>query len=188
MSIRNIRQAPQPGGRLPYQLHWLAIVVAAAVLAALGVVAVARASGNDEIASIRSATSAFHHPETAQAQGWDLRPGLDNCFDKPGTGGMGFHLINLEELGKLSEDPLRPEALVYAPGPNGQLQLVAVEYVVPAAPWDAAGNTEPPSLLGQSFHLDPDLGVYELHAWIYKANPLGLFKDFNPNVALCSAS
>src|SRR5512139_3073132 len=187
MSLQNIRRAPQDS-RLPHQLHWLALAVAAAAIAALGLFAVAGASGNDDIASIRAATSDFHHPETAQAQGWDLRPGLDNCFDKPGTGGMGFHLINLQELGKLTEDPLRPEALVYAPGPNGQLQLVGVEYVVPAALWDAAGNTEPPSLLGQTFNLDTDLGVYELHAWIYKPNPLGLFKDFNPSVALCPVS
>jgi len=95
---------------------------------------------------------------------------------------MGYHLIKTTSL-DLTVNMLEPEAMVYAPGPNGQRQLVAVEYIVPAAAWDAAGNTQPPSLLGQSFHLETLLGVYALHAWIWQANPLGMFEDWNPHVA-----
>ena len=61
--------------------------------------------------------------------------------------------------------------------------LGAVEYIVPAAEWDATGNTEPPSVLGQSFHLNSDLGVYILHAWIFRHNSAGIFEDWNPNVS-----
>jgi hypothetical protein len=95
---------------------------------------------------------------------------------------MGYHYINTGIL-DLTVDELQPEAMVYIPGPNGRLQLGAVEYIVPSAAWDAAGNIEPPIALGQSFHLNPTLGVYVLHAWIWKNNPSGMFEDWNPNVS-----
>jgi hypothetical protein len=95
---------------------------------------------------------------------------------------MGFHLIKTSSL-DLTVNVLEPEAMVYAPGPNGQFQLDAVEYIVPASAWDAAGNTQPPSVLGQHFHLDAALGVYILHAWIWRQNPLGMFEDWNPKVS-----
>ena len=94
---------------------------------------------------------------------------------------MGYHYIHTGLL-DLTVDALQPEAMVYVPGPNGQFKLGAVEYIVPAADWDANGHTEPPSLLGHHFHLNQDLGVYVLHAWIWRQNPLGIFEDWNPNV------
>ena len=166
------------------RITWLAAASAAAMFAVLATASFALAAGNNsEIAGVRSATARFHRTEAAQAEGWDLREGLDFCFDSPGVGGMGFHYINLQELQDVSEDPSRPEAFVYAPGPNGQRDLVAVEYIVPADAWDAAGNTAAPELLGQHFHLDPVLGVYELHVWAFKDNPTGMFEDFNPKVS-----
>ena len=142
----------------------------------------ALAAGQADVAKLRAATAQFHRTESAQAAGYDLVTGLDNCFEKPGVGGMGYHYINTGVL-DLTVDELQPEAMVYIPGPNGGLQLGAVEYIVPATAWDAAGNTEPPTALGQSFHLNPKLGVYALHAWIWKDNPSGMFKDWNPNVS-----
>lgn len=169
------------------QLRWLAVSLAAG-LAVLAVVAIAQArGGGDSFGSVRAATARFHNTSAAKAEGWDLRPGLDNCFDSP-AGGMGFHYINLDALNDLAEDPLRPEALVYAPASGWEQQLAAVEYIVPAGPWDAAGNTTPPELFGRHFHLDPALGVYVLHAWIFKDNPSGTFEDFNPRVPACPAS
>jgi len=36
-----------------------------------------------------------------------------------------------------------------------------VEWIVPVDAWEAAGNTEPPSVLGQELHvLNPALGWY----------------------------
>ena len=67
------------------------------------------------------------------------------------------------------------------PGPNG-LQLGAVEYIVPAEPWDAE-NDELPQLMGQHFHLNENLGVYVLHAWIWMNNSAGIFEDWNPAVS-----
>ncbi len=136
----------------------------------------------DQLAKLRAATAQFHQTEAAYAAGYKLVPGLDYCFDNPGVGGMGVHLIKTSSL-DLTVDALQPEAMVYQPRANGQLQLVAVEYIVPAAAWDVAGNTQPPSVLGHSFHLNAGLGVYILHAWIWQENPLGMFNDWNPKVS-----
>jgi hypothetical protein len=133
-----------------------------------------------DLAKVREATAQFHRPEVAQAAGYDLVEGLDYCFNNPGTGGMGFHYINTDLL-DTNIELLRPEAMVYTPSPNG-LQLGAVEYIVPAAAWDA-DNDELPELLGQHFHLNARLGVYVLHAWIWKNNAAGIFEDWNPVVS-----
>jgi hypothetical protein len=136
----------------------------------------------DELAQLRAATAPFHRTDAAEAAGYTRVDGLKHCFDNPGVGGMGFHLIKTSSL-DLTVKALEPEEMVYAPGPNGQYQLDAVEYIVPAAAWDAAGNTQPPSVLGQSFHLNPALGVYILHAWIWRDNPAGIFQDWNPKIS-----
>ena len=140
------------------------------------------AHGRNPIQRLRAATAQFRSIPAAQAAGYDLVPGLDHCFENPGAGGMGYHYINLGIL-DLNVDPLRPEAMVYSTGQNGRLQLGAVEYVVPVVEWDAAGHSEPPQLFGQRFHLNEGLGVYALHAWIWKYNPAGMFEDWNPNVS-----
>ena len=157
------------------------IILAVVAVLALSLVTVAQASTQSDLAKVRRATAGFHRTGAAQAAGFDLVPGLDHCFDNPGVGAMGFHYIHTGIL-DTTVDLLNPEAMVYAPGPNGKLHLAAVEYVVPAELWDAE-NSELPSLMGQHFHLNEDLGVYVLHAWIWKNNPSGMFEDWNPNVS-----
>jgi hypothetical protein len=58
----------------------------------------------------------------------------------------------------------------------GGLRLVAVEWV----------STTPGSVHGVELHLNPTLGVYVLHAWIWRHNPDGLLADFNPRVGDCA--
>jgi hypothetical protein len=154
-------------------------LVAALVILIMATVSFADKS---DLALVRQATAQFRRVEVAQATGYDLRPGLDHCFNNPGVGGMGYHYIDTTIL-DLTLNALEPEAMVYAPGPKGRLQLGAVEYIVPAAAWEAAGNTEPPSVLGHHLHLNQELGVYVLHAWIWKNNPAGIFEDWNPKVS-----
>jgi hypothetical protein len=158
------------------------LILGIVILIAAALATVAFAGGQSDLARLRSATSQFHSTENAQAAGYGLVPGLDHCFDNPGVGAMGFHYINTGIL-DTSVDALQPEAMVYAPGPNGQLKLAAVEFIVPAEAWDAEGHTELPSLYGQNFHLNESLGVYVLHAWIWKNNPSGMFDDWNPKVS-----
>jgi hypothetical protein len=110
------------------------------------------------------------------------------CIDLPGAGGMGTHYVS-SGVGDTDLNPATPEALVYETQPNGRLRLVAVEYIVFREPWDLTHNA-PPSLFGQQFKLIPGpeenrYGIpdfYELHAWIWKWNPRGLFDDWNSRV------
>jgi hypothetical protein len=163
-----------------------AALVGLLLVATIGTAAAQPGTGGQrDLAQVRAAVAAYHHLETAQAAGWDLVPGLDHCFANPGVGAMGYHYIDAARL-DLTLDPRRPEALVYVPGPQGQLRLGAVEYIVPAGPWDELHDA-PPSVLGQPLHLNEALGVYVLHAWIFEHNPAGMFEDWNPRVT-CPAS
>jgi hypothetical protein len=143
--------------------------------------ALAEANVNSELSQVRNATARYHNLQFAMASDYNLVPGLDYCFADPGVGGMGYHYINTA-LMDTTVDPLNPEALVYAPTNNGGYRLVAVEYIVPAAVWDA-DHSQPPVLFGQTFELNNALGVYTLHAWIWQHNSLGMFSDWNPNVS-----
>jgi hypothetical protein len=158
------------------------LIISGAIAALALILIAAQTFWNNDLAKIRRATAQFHRTEAAKAAGYDLRAGLDNCFDNPGVGGMGFHYINTDIL-DTQVDLLHPEAMVYAPGPNGQLELGAVEYIVPQDKWDATGSTEPPMLNGMHLHLNNDLHVYVMHAWVWKNNPRGVWEDWNPNVS-----
>jgi hypothetical protein len=80
-----------------------------------------------------------------------------------------------------------PKRFVYEPMPNGRLRLVALEYIVFQAAWDAE-HSSPPELFGHTFMLVPApnrFGIpafYQLHAWIWKDNPSGMFEMWNPRV------
>lgn len=159
----------------------LMLVIALVLVLVVTGVTVAMAAAQNDLAQVRRATARYHRTEVAQAAGYDLLPGLDHCFENPGVGAMGYHYINADLLDlELNAD--EPEAMVYAPGPNGQLKLAAVEYIVPAEPWDEAETGDLPEVLGRHLHLNADLGVYVLHAWVWENNPSGMFEDWNPRV------
>ena len=75
-------------------------------------------------------------------------------------------------------DHTKPELLMYIPTENGGMRLVASEYAVP-------NNVTPvPSLFGQTFHpAPPGVPLLILHAWVWEANPSGVFADWNPNLS-----
>jgi hypothetical protein len=154
--------------------------VSVAALLAVSAVFIASAAKDDrpqsDLANVRAAVARYHSVEAAQDAGWGLVEGLDHCFPH-----MGVHYIK----GPLdtSLDPLEPEALVYQYLPNGELHLGAVEYIVPAAGWDAEDHGHDPEVLGRHLHLNEDLGVYVLHAWLFNQNPDGMYQDTNPRVS-----
>ena len=148
-----------------------------ALLAAALAATPSAAQGNDDFDAIRAVTDSFHSVEQATRAGY-----LDNplpCFDDP-AGGMGEHLIDESRIDNVL-DPLRPEALVYEVSPHGQPKLVAVEYLAPRTDDNA------PTLLGRSMQPTTVGGtdLWELHAWVWRDNPLGAFEDWNPTVAPC---
>ena len=125
---------------------------------------------------VRKATSRFH--STTQAEKAGHIP--DNfCVSVPGLGGMGFHWVNPTHVDGVF-DPLKPEAILYAPGPNGNLRLVAVEYIVIKAGQAAPMFGSHPFDEGVTPGLPPH---WSLHVWLYEENPSGMFMPFNPNVS-----
>ena len=143
----------------------------------VGFAGVADAGGKASLAAVRQATNKYHDLSAALADGYVQ---FYVCTEEPGVGTMGQHYVNLGLAGDPAVDPLRPEALVYAPMRNGETKLVAVEYVT----FDTSSQ---PSVLGQPMLFRaagnryglPDF--YERHAWIWQGNPLGTFNDWNPD-------
>jgi hypothetical protein len=165
--------------------RWIAGALVA--MAAAGATRAAQAGSNDQtlLDVVREATAPFVDPEVAMAAGYVPKP---FCVSGPNEGAMGVHFVNptLIPDGKL--DPQRPESLVYE-SMNGRLRLVAAEFIVFKADWEAQGNKTPPALLGQLLNFvaapnrfgNPDF--YELHVWAWKDNPFGTFVDWNPRVS-----
>lgn len=134
-----------------------------------------------ELDEVRDAVGG-HDADSARAAGWQQVDGLDHCFEHPDHGGMGYHLIDTDQLDEPSLDPHRPEALVFVPDGDGHLHLGAVEYIVPTDLWDAP---DPPSVFGHDLHVlepVPGVEVWGLHVWLFEDNPQGTFADWNPQV------
>lgn len=101
------------------------------------------------------------------------------------AGSMGIHFFNPALLGPMP-DPEHPPILLYEPDGDG-LRLVGVEWFVTLA----SGVKERPVLFGHPFQgpmegheplLPREVAHYDLHAWLFKDNPLGLFEPTNPDV------
>lgn len=123
--------------------------------------------------------------DRAIAEGYQLgyHGAAAGCVQNPGVGAMGYHYFSWPKMDDPTINPFDPEVLVYQTQPDGTLTLGAVEWVVPKAAWEAAGNTAPPVVWGQTMHIiNPVLNWYVEHAWILEYNPSGFFADWNPNV------
>jgi hypothetical protein len=137
------------------------------------------------VRAVREATRDFRDVSVAEGAGYGS---LGTCVSGPEKGAMGVHYANPNLVNDNLVDASAPELLVYEVR-AGRLRLVAVEFIVPAGPWDAAHPGVPPSLLGQHFHFVPGPNrygpgaFYELHVWAWKENPSGMFADWNPNVS-----
>jgi hypothetical protein len=144
----------------------------------------------DELAQVRRVTARFHDLDAALAAGYELGwvngSGvriITGCVFHPTAGAMGYHYFNAELMADLTTDALAPEVLVYAPGEDGELKLVAVEWVVRGQNSNPPGVSSPPTVLGMPMHiLVPAVGFYIMHAWVWKPNPAGIFEDWNPEV------
>lgn len=128
---------------------------------------------------VRAANSRFQDVAAAVAEGYAPIP----CASGVGGGAMGIHYVNGGYLKDEAVDLARPEAVMYEPGADGSLTLVAVEYITTKGPAELNGHlfnfTGSPNRYG----LPP---FYELHVWAWKPNPTGTFADMNPDVS-CDA-
>ncbi len=162
------------------------LVFAVLALAALSVAGIAVAAGAFDGA--QPATARFHDLEKAKAAGYTVRVADlsgATCIAQPGAGAMGVHMLNPLLLNGTVEAG-KPELLVYEPKKDGDLKLVALEYLVFQSDWAGSGR---PSLFGREFDftgtpnrygLPP---FYSLHAWIWKPNPSGILTPWNPRVS-----
>lgn len=172
--------------------HLLPALLAGALAASM--LAPVAAAGQPGLAALRNATAPFHDIDAAVAAGYSVEvadlAGITCIADPNGAGTMGIHYLNPALLDD-SVNATTPELLIYAPAANGGLKLIAVEYLVLKAAWEEANGpgASPPELFGEHFHLIPAgnrYGLpdfYELHAWVWKPNPSGMFFEWNPQVS-----
>lgn len=177
----------------------------------LAIAAVGACSGDAEpsLDQVRQAAERYRDVRVAIADGYTTD---DKCVTAEmlgfpaEQGAMGLHYVRRDLLG-LPDKPVgrvagtgtytdfaKPAMLVYEPQPDGGLELVAVENLVFKKAWEAAGNRKPPSFHGNPYLLLADNPAtpldeahnfedhYELHAWVIRDNPLGMFAPFSPKV------
>jgi hypothetical protein len=185
----------------------MGLILVAVTLIVTGSAAATAAAGNtnnsaqDNLSGLRAATARYHSLPQAKANGYALFVDQNNiaCIDNPGVGAMGIHYLSGDVLGAVTKsgqfDPTKPQALVYEPGTDGQMSLVAVEFLVFQKDWETVhgANAAPPTLFGQDFMLipagnrfSPD-AIYALHVWVWQDNPDGTFAMWNPNVSCTPA-
>jgi hypothetical protein len=128
---------------------------------------------------VKAANDRFADVAVAKKEGYVQLP----CASGVDGGSMGIHYVNLDLLGDPALDVAKPEAVLYEPQKDGTLKLMAVEYITEKGPTAALGGqlfsyTTSPNRYG----LPP---FWEVHVWAWKANPMGVFSDMNPD-ATCA--
>lgn len=114
---------------------------------------------------------------------------------------MGYHRVNVALRGGAADpaagdavvDISKPEMLMYERTAMGAMNLVGVEYIVFKAAWERVRGVgaAPPEILGHpllaSSHTFPGnaspIDHYELHVWVWKDNPLGMFAPYSSTVS-----
>ncbi|HVF39773.1 MAG TPA: hypothetical protein VM939_07725 [Gemmatimonadaceae bacterium] len=170
----------------------LLVPLAALLLAAPGL---SEAQGNSkaplsaDLEAAKAALSKYKDPILAVKDGYlstvaciDFPKGAkDGPIEYP-PGAMGIHFVNMGNIGP-NLDPAKPQVLIYEQV-GDKLVLAAAEWFVPAA---AAGAT-PPSIFGQTLAgpmdghepiMPASLRHYDLHVWLWKDNPRGVFTSTN---------
>ena len=175
--------------------------VSALLLLATASVAVAQDNGpvelTPELRAAREALQVYQDPIRAVHDGYCSTVG---CIDYPEggeegemqypAGGMGVHFLNQSLIGP-ELDPSKPQVLIYEPD-GDKLRLVAAEWFLPA---EVAGS-EPPAIFGRKLQgpmeghkpiMPEGFHHFDLHVWLWKPNPAGVFSPTNPSVS-CPAS
>lgn len=145
-----------------------------------------------ELEKVRAALEKYQDPVMAVHDGYfstlgctEFVPGGPDRVQYGKPGGMGVHFLNTHLIGPVP-DPMRPSVLLYEPA-GDKLRLVAAEWFVPLA----TGVKERPKLFGQSFYgpmeghhplMPRELHHYDLHVWLFKTNPAGMYNPTNPSV------
>jgi hypothetical protein len=151
-----------------------------------------------ELQSVRALLDKYNDPIVAVHDGFLSTLG---CVEYPkggsegamqyAPGGMGVHFINMGNVGP-TLDPAKPQVLIYEPV-GDKLRLVAAEWFVPA---QLAGDKRP-SIFGKELQgpmeghkplMPAEVHHYDLHVWLWKTNPEGVYSPTNPAVKCPKAS
>jgi hypothetical protein len=154
--------------------------LATLALLAISVGSAALADDSNPLADkVRAADARFSDVAVAKSEGYAPIP----CVSGPDGGAMGIHYVNQKLIDDPAVDVAHPEAILYEPGANGALTLVAVEYITPKGPAALGGQLFTFTNAPNRYGLPP---FYSLHVWAWRDNPMGAFADMNPNVS-CAA-
>jgi hypothetical protein len=177
-----------------------------------GIASCAPRSNEPSLDEVKSLAEKYRDVNVAKAEGYTTDNKCTTAemlgFPKE-MGAMGLHYVRRDMLGLPPKpappgsgrvsgtgthtDFRKPAMLVYEPQPDGSLKLVAVENLVFAAAWQAAGKKGPPTFRGEPYVLlvdKPETKVdeahgwephYELHVWL-DDNPNGQHSEFSPRV------
>jgi hypothetical protein len=188
----------------------------AAAIGVYAPAALAGERGEPSLQEVRALTAKYQDVKVALAEGY-IRDPANMCetADMMGRpkelGAMGIHYFRPDLLG-ISGPPnprvsgngthtdfRKPAILIYEPQHDGSQKLVAVENLVFDKAWRDAGKGDFPTFRGHPYNAmadDPATAIdeahmfephHDLHVWLYRKNPSGMFAQFNPRVR-CAAS
>ena len=190
----------------------ISMLIAVATISALGAcISEQPRSSEPTLAEVKAATERYRDVRNAIADGYttDNKCVTAEMLGFPAINGdMGLHYVRRDLLGLPPKpapgggrvsgtgtytDFSKPAMLVYEPQPDGSLELVAAENLVFASEWHKT-RSKPPQFRGVNYLLlknDPATKLdeahnfephYELHLWVFRDNPKGMFAPFNPTV------
>jgi hypothetical protein len=140
----------------------------------------------EQLGAARRATASYRSVQRAERDGYAA---VSPCIP-----GEGIHYAKNELLGDTMVTPGQPELLIYEPQANGQLRLVALEYWKADADQNVLTVDDRPTLFGRPFdgpmagHA-PGMPIhYDIHVWLWKRNPDGLFTVANPTISCPAAA
>lgn len=121
-----------------------------------------------DLAIARNATAKYH----------DLQRALDDGFIPVSAciPGEGIHYRREFPLDCVF-DPATPETLHYVPKPNGELQLIGIEYFVPRSAACGTLTEAPEGFSGDAdeWELEMNGTAWALNAWVWQGVPDGVF-------------
>jgi hypothetical protein len=182
-TVRNARSAV---------LVMTAILVSAAAGGANAQAAMSAKALTADLQAARAGLEKYQDPLAAVRDGYfstlaciDFPKGATDGDIVYPPGAMGVHFLNTANIGpKL--DPAKPQVLIYEPVKD-KLKLVAAEWFVPVA----AAGAERPQIFGQPLSgpmnghepiMPATLRHYDLHVWLWKNNPRGVYTSTNAAV------
>jgi hypothetical protein len=136
-----------------------------------------------DLARLRHGLAPYRDVSRALADGFVP---VSECTESP-AGAMGVHFLNPARA-MAPVDPTKPAILLYLPTATGY-ELMGAEWFQADADQDLTTDGDRPSLWGRPFNgpmlgHEPGMPIhYDLHVWLFTANPAGVFAPWNPSVS-----